>query len=104
MIILNGLEGPIHINGQLYEFNGTMARFRNNYTDEEIAGIIDYLHNAFVSASPKLSYGLKSVNAEEIKNLRNKKPGTLTEEDLLKMDDSKNKSFTIPAPAYPALY
>ena len=89
MIIMNGLEGNVHVNGQLYKFNSAMASYRNNFTDEEIAGIIDYLHNSFVSASPKLSYGLKSVSAEEIKNLRNKKPGTLTEEDLLKMDDSK---------------
>jgi hypothetical protein len=89
MIILNGLEGPVHVNGQLYKFNGTMLNYGNNFTDEEIAGIIDYLHNSFVTASPKLSYGLKSISAEEIKNLRNKKSGTLKEEDLLKMDDSK---------------
>ena len=102
MIIMNGLEGNVHVNGQLYKFNSAMASYRNNFTDEEIAGIIDYLHNSFVSASPKLSYGLKSVSAEEIKNLRNKKSGTLTEEDLLKWMIRKNKSFTVPAPAYPA--
>ena len=87
MIILHGLQGPIHVNGQLYKFNGTMPNFGEIYTDDEIAGIVDYLHNAFVAADPQLSYGLKRVKPEEIKNLRNKKFGTLTEADLLKMAD-----------------
>ena len=93
MIIINGLEGPIHVKGQLYKFNGTMPNFGNDFTDEEIAGIIDYLHNSFVAASPKLSFGLKRVKPEEIKEVRNRKSGTLTEADLLKMgeEDLKNK-------------
>ncbi|MEO9003841.1 MAG: cytochrome c, partial [Ginsengibacter sp.] len=91
MIILNGLQGPIHVNGQLYKLNGTMPNFGEIYTDEEIAGIMDYLHNSFVAADPKLSYGLKSVKPEEIKNLRNKKSGILTEADLLNMNDSVSK-------------
>lgn len=86
MIILNGLQGPIHVNGQLYKFNGVMPNFGEKYTDEEIAGIMDYLHNAFVAADPKLPFGLKRVKPEEIKNLRNKKSGTLTEDQLLRMD------------------
>ena len=90
MIILYGLSGPIKINGQQYEFNGAMPNFGNNYTDEEIAGIIDYLRNAFVSADPKLSYGRKSVKAEEIKSLRNKRTSTLTEKDLLSMPVAKD--------------
>jgi hypothetical protein len=85
MIILNGLEGPIHVQGRPYEFNGAMPTFKNNFSDEEIAGIIDYLHNSFVSASPKLSYGLRSVKPEEIKILRGKKSGILKEADLLEM-------------------
>ena len=90
MIILHGLQGPIHVNGQLYKFNGTMPNFGEKYTDDEIAGIMDYLHNAFVTADPKLSYGLKRVNPEEIKNLRNKRSDILTEKDLLKMINLEN--------------
>lgn len=87
MIILNGLSGPIHVNGQLYEFNGAMPAFGSNFSDEDIAGIIDYLHNAFVAADPKLSYGRKSVKPEEIKILRNKTTGPLSEEELMKIVD-----------------
>jgi hypothetical protein len=90
MIILQGLQGPIHVNSQLYKFNGAMPNFGEKYTDEEIAGIMDYLHNAFVAADPKLPFGLKRVKPEEIKNLRNKKSGTLTEKDLLKMATPKD--------------
>lgn len=86
MIILNGLEGPIHINGELYRFNGAMPQFRDVYSDDEIAGIMDYLHNSFVKADPKLSYGLPPVKPDEIKVLRDKKPvAVLTEKSLLEM-------------------
>ncbi|HEY9363564.1 MAG TPA: c-type cytochrome, partial [Chitinophagaceae bacterium] len=81
MIILHGLEGPIHVNGQLHQFNGSMPNFANNFSDKEIADIIKYLHNSFVSQP------VKSINVEKIKKLRSKMPGTLTERKLLKMAD-----------------
>lgn len=87
MIILNGLEGPVHINGKPFTFNGAMPKFRDIYTDEEIAGIMDYLHNSFAPADPKLSYGRPPVKPAEIKALRSKGPVSLTEESLLKMTE-----------------
>jgi mono/diheme cytochrome c family protein len=80
MIILNGLEGPIHINGQLYKFNNTMPNFANNFTDAQIADIIKYLHNAYVPTP------VKPITAEKIKELRSKKSETLTEKHLLEME------------------
>ena len=79
MIILNGLEGPIHINGKLYQFNNTMPNFANNFTDSQIADIIKYLHNAYVTTP------VKPITPEKIKELRSKKTGTLTEKHLLEM-------------------
>ncbi len=88
MIILNGLEGPVHVHGKLYTFNGAMPRFRDIYSDAEIAGIMDYLHNSFAPADPKLSYGRPPVKPEEIRALRNGKPSaTLTEHSLLQIGD-----------------
>lgn len=81
MILLNGLEGPVHIKGQLYNFNGSMPDFGNNYSDKDIADIISYLHNAFVLTPTD------AINADKIKELRNKRSGTLTEKDLLAMPD-----------------
>ncbi|OJY91923.1 MAG: dehydrogenase [Sphingobacteriales bacterium 44-15] len=81
MIILNGLEGPVHVKGQLYNFNGSMPNFGNNFGDKDISDIIEYLQNCFVSTP------VKSISAKEINGLRNKKQGTLTEKDLLDMPD-----------------
>lgn len=83
MILLNGLEGPIHINGQLYQFNNTMPNFGNNFTDAQIADIIKYLHNAFVTTP------VKPITADKIKELRKNKTGTLTEKQLVEMATAK---------------
>lgn len=79
MIILHGLEGPIHVNGQLYNFNGSMPNFGNNFSDKDIKDIIEYLHNYFVPERPK------GISPDKVKELRNKRQGTLTEKDLLEM-------------------
>lgn len=76
MIILSGLEGPIHINNKEYRFNGTMPNFANNFSDREITDIISYLRNSYVSERGK------SIDAERVGQLRKKVKGTLTEEKL----------------------
>ncbi|MEO8823250.1 MAG: c-type cytochrome, partial [Ginsengibacter sp.] len=86
MIILNGLEGSVHINGKLYHFNGSMPNFGNNFTDKEIADIIEYLHNSFVPGQTK------AVSAEKIKDLRSKNLGTLTENKLLEITGSDKET------------
>jgi mono/diheme cytochrome c family protein len=83
-IIFNGLEGPVHVNGVLYKFNGSMPNFGNNYSDSQIEDIIKYLHNAFVSKP------VKPINVEKIKDIRHKRSGTLSENDLLKMAGLKD--------------
>jgi mono/diheme cytochrome c family protein len=83
MILLNGLEGPLRIKGQLYNFNGSMPNFGNNFSEEQLADVIKYLHNSFVANPPR------SISAGEIKKLKESHTGTLTEADLLKMPVSK---------------
>jgi mono/diheme cytochrome c family protein len=87
MILLNGLEGPVHINGQSYNFNGSMPNFGNNLTDIQIVDIITYLHNAYVTKH------VKSPKEAMIKKLRTVKSGTLHEKNLLDMNDSTNISL-----------
>lgn len=79
MIILHGLEGPVHINGKLYIFNGTMPNFANNFSDKEIGDVISYLHNAFVLIPTN------RLSTEKIKELRNKVNRTLTEKDIMEL-------------------
>ena len=81
LIILHGLQGPVHVNGKLYELNGVMPGLANNneYDDRDIANIISYIQNAFVKNGGK-------INIERIKELREFKPknGTFfTEKELL---------------------
>jgi len=81
LIILHGLQGPVHVNGKLYELNGVMPGLANNnaYDDRDIANIISYIQNAFVKNG-------ETINIERIKELREFKPknGTFfTEEELL---------------------
>jgi mono/diheme cytochrome c family protein len=84
LILLNGLEGPLHINGEELHFNGTMPNFGNNFTEQQLADVIGYLHNSFVPHPPK------RITAERIKELKNVHTGTLTEKELLRLTDSLN--------------
>ena len=81
LIILHGLKGPIHVNGQLYEFNHAMPGLVNNKTlnDEDISDIISYVSNAF-SDNPK---GLKQEMIKELRSDIPKKASEYTEEELL---------------------
>jgi hypothetical protein len=59
-----------------------MPNFGNNFSEQQIADVIQYLHNSFVAKPPK------PISAEEIKKLKASHTGTLTEADLLKMPAS----------------
>ncbi len=84
MIILNGLEGPIHINGKLYTFNGSMPNFANNYNDKDIADIVEYLHNAYVTKP------VKPIQVNKVKELRNITAETLQQKDLVRLANVGN--------------
>jgi mono/diheme cytochrome c family protein/glucose/arabinose dehydrogenase len=80
-IILHGMSGPVHVNGKLYQLNNDMPGLINNnsISDQDIADIIGYTQNAFAKQG-------KSVSAEEVKKLREKKPssgGLYSEKELL---------------------
>ena len=69
LVLLHGLAGPVHVNGKLYELNGTMPGLANNpaFTDLDIQNIIGYLHSTF-------SKGSEKITLDEIKALRDVKP------------------------------
>jgi mono/diheme cytochrome c family protein len=82
MIILKGLEGPVHVNGQLFELNTSMPAFENNLTDQEISDIVSYLRNAFVV---KPQFVAEELDADEINRLKGKHKGILTEKEVISM-------------------
>ncbi|XMO87092.1 c-type cytochrome [Algibacter sp. AS12] len=83
LVILHGLSGPIHVNGDLYDLNIAMPGLANNpeFTDKDIHSIIQYLRNAFPGKT-------KNISIDKIKSLREQKPIDglgFTEEELLKV-------------------
>jgi mono/diheme cytochrome c family protein len=80
-IILHGISGPIHVGGELYNFNAPMPGLGSNPTisDKDIVDIITYLNNAFPGAEDR-------VKVEQVKALREKTPKSglmYTEAELL---------------------
>lgn len=82
LIILKGMEGPLHVNGKRYELNASMPAFENNLSDEQIADIIEYLRNAFYLAP---QFAPKGIDAPTVAKLREQHAGTMTEEKLSKI-------------------
>lgn len=83
LIILHGLHGPVHVNGQLYKLNTVMPGLVNNsrMTDKDIADIISFVTSSF-SRNPR------GLSPDEVRKLRDLKPqtaGGFTEEELLGM-------------------
>lgn len=80
LIILHGLSGPVHVDGQRYEFNQAMPGLNgnNNLSDKDISDIMVYVTNAF-SRTPQW------IQPEKIKELRARKSqngGEFTEPEL----------------------
>ncbi|TMM57918.1 c-type cytochrome [Maribacter algarum] len=80
LIILHGLQGPVSVNGQEYEFNLAMPGLIRNETisDKDIADVMAYVTNAF-SDIPTF------LNKDEVSKLRAIKPKSgaeYTEQEL----------------------
>ncbi len=87
LVILHGLAGPIHVNGEFYKLNTTMPGLANNpeFSDKDIQSIINYLRNAFPGEAEK-------IELDKIKFLRTQTPkagGVFSENELLKIKVSK---------------
>lgn len=82
LILLHGMNGPLHVDGKAYEFNAQMPGLGSNpaISDQDLTDLIVYLSNAFGNSS-------RGVSPEIIKDLRKVKPeaDTFTEEELLQL-------------------
>jgi len=81
LIILHGIEGPVHVNQKLYELDNAMPGLLHNakLTNQDIADIISYVTSAFSETPGEL-------DVEQINALRNKLPKSgsgYTEQELL---------------------
>ena len=77
-ITLDGLTGPIEVNGTMYPGQVPMTPFRNLLSDEEVAAVLTYVRNAFGnSAAP--------VTTDEVRLVREataQREGFYTAEEL----------------------
>ena len=84
LIVLHGLEGPVHVNGKEYTMNLAMPGLRRNesVSDIDIADIISYVTNAF-SDVPK-TLGKERIN--ELRNVKSNSGMEFTEGELKAFD------------------
>ncbi|MFX0555172.1 DUF7133 domain-containing protein [Maribacter sp. CXY002] len=83
LIILHGLEGPVHVNGVKYNINLAMPGLIRNesISDKDIADIISYVTNAF-SDEPKT---LKRERINELRSVKSSSGAEYNEEELLSL-------------------
>jgi mono/diheme cytochrome c family protein len=55
--MLNGLKGPVTVNGKRYEMNAVMPGIKNNpeLSDKDIADLLVFLRNSFSFSSTYVS-------------------------------------------------
>ena len=84
LIILHGLEGPVHVNGELYNINLAMPGLIRNesITDKDIANIISYVTNAFSDKPKRLS----TTRIQELRNVKSFSGMEFTEKELQALD------------------
>ena len=68
-LILNGIQGPITVNGQ--QFNNSMVAWRDTLTDEQIAAVATYIRSTWGNKAPP-------VKPEEVKAQREATAGRST--------------------------
>ncbi len=87
LIILHGLQGPIHVKGKRYEFNAPMPGLTHHpdLSDKDIVAIMTFVRNAFTTDT---TYGIGGapLEEEELAALREETPpeGSMYTEELLK--------------------
>ncbi|WP_245233008.1 DUF7133 domain-containing protein [Maribacter forsetii] len=85
LIILHGLEGPVHVNGEVYNINLAMPGLIRNetITDTDIANIISYVTNAFSDKPKRLS----TNRIKELRSVKSSSGMEFTEKELQALDN-----------------
>jgi mono/diheme cytochrome c family protein len=84
-IVLNGLQGPLVVNGQPFPTAAAMLAWKANLSDEQIAAVLTYVRG-------KKDWGNNAppVSPDEVKAIRaklNGKDGYFAPDDLMKLGD-----------------
>jgi mono/diheme cytochrome c family protein len=63
-ILLNGINGEFHVNGQLY--NSQMPAWKENYNDEEIAAVATFVRASFGNRAAPVSKAVVEAVRKEV--------------------------------------
>ncbi|MBL9173007.1 MAG: cytochrome c, partial [Verrucomicrobiales bacterium] len=94
-IVLNGLNGPITVNG--VAFNGAMNSFKDSLSDSDIAAVLTYVGSAWGNKAPP-------VSADEVKAIRAEiasRDQAWTPDELLKIPTKGGAGGAAPAAGGP---
>lgn len=84
LVLLNGLKGPIHVNGETYNMNLVMPGLRDNpaLSDNDIANIVLFLRNSFSYADPFINVDELTGKVAGLRKQSENRSDLFTEEDL----------------------
>lgn len=88
-IVLNGLQGPLMVNGQPFTTSAAMLAWKANLTDEQIAAVLTYIRSPANKAFAPHN-DAPPVTPEEVKAIRAKISGNgayFAPDDLMKLGD-----------------
>ena len=85
-LTLNGLLGPIEVNGKKYPGQVPMTPFGMMLNDQEIADVLTYVRNSFTNEANPIS----AAKVKEIRESIKDKKGFYSPEDLLKEHPLEN--------------
>lgn len=80
-VVLNGLYGPVEVNGKKFPGQVPMTAFGRMLNDEEIAAVITYVRNSFGNQAPAVS----AARVTEVRKASTSKTGFYTPAELLQM-------------------
>jgi len=79
-IVLNGMMGPIIVNGNKYEGQVPMTPFGGMLNDEEVAAVLTYVRNSFGNEAPAILPG----KVKSVREATQNKTGFYSSDELLK--------------------
>ena len=87
-LVLNGLHGPIEVQGKKYAGQVPMTPFGGMLKDEEIAAVLTYVRNSFGNKAPAVT----AAKVKEVRAATKGKTGFYSPDELLKQHPLENRA------------
>jgi mono/diheme cytochrome c family protein len=87
-LVLNGLQGPIEVQGKKYPGQVPMTPFGGMLKDDEVAAVLTYVRNSFGNKAPAVT----AAKVKEVREATKDKTGFYSPEELLKQHPLENRA------------